>query len=77
MKNQSDRHSKKQPASPPVVDQPKRDPNTNPIVRVLEDTPEFIGTDEKTYSLRKEDVLSLPREMTEPLLKKGIVKQVK
>ena len=73
----TDRHAKKQPASPPVVDQPKRDPNTNPIVRVLEDTPEFIGTDEKTYSLRKEDVLSLPHEMTEPLLKKGVVKQVK
>jgi DNA replication initiation complex subunit (GINS family) len=72
-----DRYSKKQPASPLVVDQPKRDPNTNPIVRVLEDTPEFIGTDEKTYLLCKEDVLSLPREMTEPLLKKGIVKQIK
>jgi DNA replication initiation complex subunit (GINS family) len=51
--------------------------NTNPLVRVLEDTPTFIGTDEKTYSLRKEDVLSLPSEMTKPLLKKGIVKQVK
>lgn len=73
----TDRHLKKQPAYPQVVDQPKRDPNTNPIVRVLEDTPEFIGTDEKTYSLRKEDVLSLPSEMTEPLLKKGVVKQVK
>jgi len=73
----ADRDSKKQPASPPVVDQQKRDSNTNPIVRALEDTPEFIGIDEKTYSLRKEDVLSLPREMTEPLLKKGIVKQVK
>ena len=72
-----DRLSKKQLTSPPIVDQPMRDPNTNPIVRVLEDTPEFIGTDEKTYSLRKEDVLSLPREMTEPLLKKGVVKQVK
>jgi DNA replication initiation complex subunit (GINS family) len=72
-----DRDSKKQPASPPVVDQPKGDPNTNPIVRVLEDTPEFIGTDEKTYSLRKEDVLSLPHGMTEPLLKKGVVIQIK
>jgi len=72
-----DRDSKKHPASPPSVDQQKRDSNTNPIVRVLEDTPEFIGIDEKTYSLRKEDVLSLPREMTEPLLKKGIVKQMK
>ena len=72
-----DRLSKKQSVSPPVVDQPMRDSNTNPIARVLEDTPEFIGTDEKSYSLRKEDVLSLPREMTEPLLKKGVVKQVK
>jgi DNA replication initiation complex subunit (GINS family) len=73
----TDRYQKKQSTPPPVVNEPKRDPNTNPIVRVLEDTPEFIGTDEKTYSLRKEDVLSLPREMTEPLLKKGVVKQVK
>jgi DNA replication initiation complex subunit (GINS family) len=73
----TDTQSKKQPASPPVVDPPKRNPNTNPIVRVLEDTPEFIGTDEKTYLLCKEDVLSLPREMTEPLLKKEVVKQVK
>ena len=71
------RDSKKQTVSPPNVNQQKRNSNTNPIVRVLEDTPEFIGIDEKTYSLRKEDVLSLPREMTEPLLKKGVVKQVK
>jgi len=72
-----DHHLKEQPASPPVVDQPKRDPNTNPIVRVMENTPEFIGTDEKTYMLFKEDVITFPREMTEPLLKKGVIKQVK
>ncbi len=72
----TDRNSKIQPASPPVVDQPKRNPNTNPIVRVMQDTPEFIGTDEKTYLLCKEDVLSLPREMADPLLKKEVVKQV-
>jgi len=51
--------------------------NTNPIVRVVEDTPEFIGTDEKTYSLRKEDVLSLPQDTAKPLLKKGVVKHIK
>ena len=72
----ADRHVKKQPA-PPKVDQPKRDPNTNPIVRALEDTPEFIGTDGNTYSLRKEDVLSMPSAMTEPLLKKKVIMQVK
>jgi DNA replication initiation complex subunit (GINS family) len=61
------------PNNPPV----KQETNTHPIVRVLEDTPEFIGTDGKTYLLRKEDVLSMPNEMTEPLLKKKVVKQVK
>jgi len=73
------------PTSPPVTIPPaspnitpvKKDSNTNPIVRVLEDTPEFFGTDGKTYLLRKEDVLSMPSEMTEPLLKKKMIKQVK
>jgi DNA replication factor GINS len=68
-----------QPSSTPQVVPEKSTvkSNSNPIVRVIEDTPEFIGTDEKTYSLRKEDVLSIPREMTVPLLKKGVVKQMK
>ena len=57
--------------------QPTEEPNTNPIVRVVEDAPDFLGTDEKTYSLRKEDVLSLPKETGDLLLKKGMVKQVK
>jgi DNA replication initiation complex subunit (GINS family) len=67
----------KQHESPSDITQQKNEPNTNPIVRVLEDTPEFVGTDEKTYSLRKEDVLTLPKETGTPLLKKGIVKQIK
>jgi DNA replication initiation complex subunit (GINS family) len=73
------------PTDPPATTPPasptpapvKEDSNTHPIVRVLEDTPEFIGTDGKPYLLRKEDVLSMPSEMTEPLLKKKVVKQVK
>lgn len=63
--------------SQPVEPLPVREPNTNPVVRVVEDTPEFVGTDEKTYALRKEDVLSMPSETAGPLLKKGVVKQVK
>ena len=51
--------------------------NTNPIVRVTIDIPEFIGTDMKTYSLRKDDVLSLPKEMSEPLLKRDVIKRIK
>jgi DNA replication initiation complex subunit (GINS family) len=73
---------KESPPASSVPSQPEeqssaREPNTNPIVRVVEDTPEFVGTDEKTYALRKEDVLSLPSETAGPLLKKGVVKQVK
>jgi DNA replication factor GINS len=68
------------PSSPPpqpVEPSPAREPNTNPVVRVVEDTPEFVGTDEKTYALRKEDMLSLPSETAGPLLKKGVVKLVR
>jgi DNA replication factor GINS len=72
----ADHRLKEQPTTP-LVDQPKQDPNTNPIVRVLEDTPKFIGTDGKAYSLRKEDVLSLPSEMNELLQKKKVVTQIK
>jgi DNA replication initiation complex subunit (GINS family) len=64
-------------SSQPAEMSPARESNTNPIVRVVEDTPAFVGTDEKTYALRKEDVLSLPSETAGPLLKKGVVKQVK
>ncbi len=64
------------PKTKPVAPPPAREPNTNPIVRVVEDTPTFVGTDEKTYSLRKEDVLSIPPDTAGPLIKKGVVKQV-
>jgi DNA replication factor GINS len=66
----------KQP-NPPTIAKSKEDSNTNPIVLVLQDTPEFIGTDGKAYCLRKEDVLTVPPEMNEPLLKKKIVEQIK
>ena len=51
--------------------------NKNPIVRVVKDIPEFVGTDMKTYSLRKEDVLALSKEMSDPLLKRGVIKLIK
>lgn len=51
--------------------------NINPVVRVLEDIPEFVGTDMRTYSLRKNDVLTISKEMSEPLVKRGVVKQIK
>ena len=51
--------------------------NINPIIRVNQDIPEFIGTDEKRYNLRKNDIISVPEEMSEMLSKKGVVERVK
>lgn len=50
--------------------------NSNPIVRVTEDIPEFIGTNEKRYYLRKNDVLSLPDDMCEMLNRRGVIKKI-
>lgn len=60
-----------------VLKKEEKKRNTNPIVRVLEDIPEFVGTDMKTYSLRKNDVLTVSKEMSGPLVKRGVVKQIK
>lgn len=61
----------------PETGKKKKIPNTNAIVRVTWDTPEFVGTNMKTYSLRKDDVLTLPKEMSDPLLKRGVIEQIK
>jgi DNA replication initiation complex subunit (GINS family) len=50
--------------------------NPNPIVRVTENVPEFIGTNEKRYNLRKNDILSLPEDMYEMLNRRGVVKKI-
>jgi len=50
--------------------------NPNPIVKVNQDIPEFIGTDKKKYNLRTNDVLSIPVEMSEILIKKGAVEKI-
>ena len=51
--------------------------NKNPIVIVKQSPPEFVGTDMKTYRLRKDDVLTLSEEMSWPLVKGNVVKQIK
>jgi len=51
--------------------------NTNPIIRVKEDIPEFIGTNEKKYNLRKNDILTISEDMSEILEKRGVVEKIK
>jgi len=55
---------------------PKQE-NTNPIVMVTKDMPEFMGTDAKRYNLRKGDMLSLPQDMSDTLSKRDAVKEIK
>ena len=50
--------------------------NINPIVMVAKDIPEFIGTDAKKYNLRKGDILSLPKDMSDTLSKRDAVKEI-
>ena len=51
--------------------------NTNPIVQVTQNIPEFIGTDTKKYNLRKGDVISMPQDMSNALSKRGAVQEIK
>ena len=55
----------------------KKQENTNSIVRVVQDIPEFIGTDTKKYNLKRGDVVTLPEDMGDTLSKRGVVKEIK
>ncbi len=50
--------------------------NLNPIIRVIKDIPNFVGTDEKKYTLKKNDIVSLPEDMKEMLLKRKVVEKL-
>ena len=47
------------------------------IVRILEDLPSFVGSDLKKYFLKKEDVISLPAEIADVLIKRKVATEVK
>jgi len=49
----------------------------NQILLVKEDIPEFIGTDEKKYNLKSDDIISVPKDMSEMLSNRGVVKKIK
>jgi DNA replication factor GINS len=51
--------------------------NSNPILRITADIPCFVGTDIKTYRLRKNDVLSLPQDMAKTLENRKVATLIK
>jgi len=54
----------------------KTNTNTNSVLLVNQDLPEFVGTDTKKYSLKKNDVISTPRDMANMLCKKNAVEEL-
>ena len=53
-----------------------KEKNINPIVRITENIPEFIGTDEKKYNLRNNDIVSIPEDMSDMLVGRGVAKKI-
>ncbi len=47
------------------------------IVRITKDIPQFVGSDMKKYSLKKEDVISLPPDVAKVLLARGAAEAIK
>jgi len=61
----------------PEEKQEKTPANTHPILRIQEDIPSFVGTDNQTYTLHKGDIISLPEDMAKMLLNKKVAKEIK
>jgi DNA replication initiation complex subunit (GINS family) len=49
----------------------------NKIFLVRDNIPEFIGTDTRKYNLRKDDLITIPKNTSELLLNKRVIKEIK
>lgn len=50
--------------------------NVNKILRIIKDVPPFVGTDMKEYSLKKEDVVTMPEDIANILLKRKVAQEI-
>jgi len=75
-KNENVTNSGKTESKKEKIVEKKRE-NSNPVLLITQDIPEFIGTDTKRYTLRKNDVLSMPENMSEMLLKRKVAEKIK
>ncbi|MBN2245272.1 MAG: hypothetical protein JW755_05460, partial [Candidatus Aminicenantes bacterium] len=51
--------------------------DTHIMVRVLQDIPQFVGQDMKKYTLKEEDVVTLPPDIAKILIKRGVAEKIK
>ncbi len=55
----------------------KKEDNNKITVRILKDLPEIVGIDGKIYGpFKKEDVVNLPKENAEALIKRGVAEEI-
>ena len=47
------------------------------LVRVLQDIPQFVGHDMKKYTLKEEDVATLPLDIAKILIERGVAEKIK
>ncbi|MEA2053985.1 MAG: hypothetical protein U9O96_02540 [Candidatus Thermoplasmatota archaeon] len=49
----------------------------NTVLRILKNVPPFVGSNMKKYHLKKEDVITMPKETAEILIKRGAAEEIK
>lgn len=54
----------------------ERKSNDYPVIRVIKDMPEFMGTDKRKYFLKKDDILSIPENMADMLEKRKAAEKI-
>jgi len=64
---------KEEKTEEPLPSSPEKETkNTHAIICIKEDIPTFIGTDAKQYSLHKDDILSLPNQLSSMLVNRKV-----
>ncbi len=46
------------------------------VIRILDDFPKFVGSDERSHYLSKEDVVALPKEDAKVLIKRDVAEKI-
>ena len=54
----------------------RKDSTNHIIIRILDTIPTFIGTDSKQYTLRKNDIISVPKDLATMLINKQVAEIV-
>ncbi len=59
-----------------VSEEMKKNPSEI-VYKVKKSIPDFIGPDMKVYNLRENDIVSLPKELVEVLIKENVLEEIK